>query len=63
MGLLGEERLRNGFAVGLLGCHLVLFLRDSRVKAKGKEVEGTKSLNRHGRENGCGALGGRIYGT
>ena len=39
VGLLEEERWRNGFAAGLLGCYLVLFLRDSRVKAKGKEVE------------------------
>lgn len=34
--LLGEERWRNGFAAGLLGCYLVLFLRDLGVKAKGK---------------------------
>ena len=38
VGLL-EERWRNEFAAGLPGCYLVLFLRGSRVKAKGKEVE------------------------
>lgn len=46
VGLLGEERWRNGFAAGLLGCYLVLFLRDLRVKAKEKEVEAGRRRSR-----------------